>query len=121
MIAGKIIKILPDGLVVDSGYTNLARFPLDRSWLIPGTVSATRATNVIESNYPDSICVGPVFLTDLPKHPGPKPKLFDYVSLEAFPTGQYTYESVGNLQRTVRRFSTKLPKSVEWAFEQSKK
>ncbi len=121
IIAGKIIKILPDGLVVDSGYTNLARFPLDHSWLIPGTVTAMRATNVIESNYPDSICIGPVFLMDLPKRPIAKPKLYDYVSLEAFPTGQYTYNSVGDLQRTVRRFSTRLPASVEWALEQSKK
>src|SRR5271169_4691330 len=40
IICGKILKILPDGLVVDSGFTNLLRAPLTRSWLAPGTVSA---------------------------------------------------------------------------------
>ena len=112
MISGKILKIQPDGLVIDSGYTNLARDPLNHSWLIPGVAVATRATNVIEGHQPDSICMGLVFLTDLPKKP--KAKVYDFVNLEAFPTGYYTYSSVGELQRTVRRFSCKLTKAVEW-------
>ena len=29
IICGKIVKILPDGIVVDSGYTNLMRAPLE--------------------------------------------------------------------------------------------
>jgi hypothetical protein len=121
MICGKILKIQPDGLVVDSGYTNLERYPLNRSWLVPGTVVAARATNVIEGIQPDSICIGQVFLTDLPRTTGPKPKLYDYVSLEAFPVGQYTYNSVGDLRRTVRKFSTKLPNAVEWQLQETQK
>jgi hypothetical protein len=121
MICGKILKIQPDGLVIDSGYTNLSRYPLDRSWLVPGTAVAARATNVIEGNQPDSICIGQVFLTDLPGITGSKPKLYDYVSLEAFPMGQYTYNSVGDLQRTIRRFSTKLPKVIEWQLQKTQK
>lgn len=121
MICGKILKIESNGLVIDSGYTNLARFPLSRSWLVPGTVVAARATNVIEGNQPDAICIGRVFLTDIPRTTGPKPKPYDYVSLEAFPVGQYTYNSVGELERTVRKFSTKLPKAVEWQLQQSQK
>src|SRR5882724_4299650 len=46
-ICGRILKVLPDGLVVESGYTNLLRSPLDRSWLVPGTATASRATNLI--------------------------------------------------------------------------
>lgn len=115
MICGKILKIQPDGLVIDSGYTNLTRYPLNRSWLVPGAALAARATNVIEGRQPDSVCIGLVFLTDLPK--GPKPKLYDYVDLEAFPTGQYTYKSVGELQRTIRKFSCKLTKAVEWELQ----
>lgn len=121
MICGKILKIVPEGLVIDSGYTNLARDPLNRSWLMPGTVVAARARNVIEGSQPDSICIGQVFLTDVPGIAGPIPKLYDYVSLEAFPIGQYTYHSVGDLQRTVRKFSTKLAKAVEWQLQQSEK
>ena len=33
IICGRIVKILADGLVVESGYTNLMRAPLDKSWL----------------------------------------------------------------------------------------
>jgi hypothetical protein len=110
-VCGKILKILPEGMVIDSGYTNLMRSPLNRSWLVPGTVPAERATNLVEENRPECVCVGLVFVTDLPKKP--IGKVYDYVNLTAFPTGHYTYTSVGDLQRTVRRYSTKLAKSVQ--------
>ena len=119
MICGKILKVLPDGLVVDSGYTNLMRAPLNRSWLIPGAAVATRATNLVEASQPDAVCIGLVFLTDLPKSPGAKPKIYDYVNIEGFPVGQYTYTSVGTIQRTVREFTHKLDKAVQWNFDQS--
>jgi hypothetical protein len=121
MIAGKILQIQPDGLVIDSGYTNLDRYPLNRSWLAPGTAVATRATNVLESKQPDSICIGLVFLTNLPPVSGRTPKLYDYVHLEGFPMGQYTYHSVGDVRRTIRRFSAKLPKAIEWQLNSEKK
>jgi hypothetical protein len=114
LIAGKILQIQPDGLVIDSGYTNLDRYPLNRFWLVPGTAIAARATNVIEAKQPDSVCIGLVFLTDLPPTAGHTPRLYDYVHLEAFPMGQYTYNSVGDVRRAIRRFSTKLPRAIEW-------
>jgi len=119
VICGKILKVLPDGIVVDSGYTNLMRAPLTQSWLVSGAVAAERATNLVESHQPDAICIGQVFLTDLPKPPpGRKPHVFDYVILEGFPMGQYTYTSVGDLQRTVRRFTTKVAIAVRWMYGQ---
>lgn len=114
IICGRILKVLPDGIVVDSGYTNLMRAPVNQSWLIPGTVVAERAANVVEEHKPDSVCFGQVFLTDLPKAPGRRPKAFDFVILEGFPMGQYTYNSVGGLNRTVRKFSTKVANAVRW-------
>jgi hypothetical protein len=117
IICGKIIKVLPDGIVVDSGYTNLMRAPLNRSWLIPGTVDVQRTNIFVESSEPDSICFGQVFLTDLPKAP-PHTKLnvFDFVVLEGFPMGNYTYVSAANVQHTVRRFSTKVANAVRWMY-----
>ena len=112
-ICGKVLKILPDGLVIESGYTNLLRKPLDRSWLIPGTVTASRAPNLVEGNEPGVVCVGFVVLTNLPKSRRAKPNPYDYVILEAYPAGQYTYTSVGSLQRTVRRFSASLEAAVK--------
>ncbi|HEY3861252.1 MAG TPA: hypothetical protein VGO59_05125 [Verrucomicrobiae bacterium] len=115
IICGKILKVLPEGLVVDSGYTNLMRHPLDASWLLPGTVAAERAPNLVEKNEPDCVCVGLVYLTDLPKKPKTKPKPFDYVVLEGYPAGRFTYTSVGTIQRTVRRFSASLNEAVRTA------
>ncbi len=119
ILCGKILQVLPNGLVIDSGYTNLMREPLNKSWLIPGTVVAERAPHLVEANVPDALCAGLVFLTDVPKSPGAKPRLYDYVNVEGFPMGQQTYTSVGDLHRTVRRFTAKLANSVRWNFEQS--
>jgi len=112
-ICGKVLKILPDGLVVESGYTNLLRAPLDRSWLVPGTVTASRDPSLVEANTPGSICVGVVVLTQLPKARHAKVKDYDYVIIEGYPAGHYTYNSVGDLQHTVRRFSTSLDTAVK--------
>jgi len=120
-ICGKILKVLPDGVVVDSGYTNLMRNPLNRSWLLPGTVVAARATNLVEENKPDSICIGLIFLSDLPRSRNAKPRTYDYVNLEAYPAGQYTYSTVGDIHRTVRKFSSRLSESVRWKFDEDEK
>jgi hypothetical protein len=112
-ICGKILQVLPEGLVIDSGYTNLLRTPITRSWLVPGTVTASRASNLVEGEEPGSICVGLVFLTDIPKSRRLKPKAYDYVILEGYPTGQYTYTSVGNVQRIIRKFTVVLEKAVD--------
>jgi len=114
IICGKILKVLPGGLVVDSGYTDLLRPPLSQSWLIPGRVAANRPASLVENREPESACVCVVFLTDLPRLRGAKPKPYDYVSLLAYPTGQFTYTSVGTVQKTVRRFSANLLQAVEW-------
>ncbi|MDB6068587.1 MAG: hypothetical protein JWR26_4795 [Pedosphaera sp.] len=117
-ICGKILKVLPDGLVIQSGYTNLMRAPLNRSWLVPGSVNEQPAADLVEDNQPDCVCIGLIFLTDLPKKP--EPKLYDYVNLTGYPTGQYTYTSVGDVRRTVRRFSASLPNAIEWKCEETK-
>ena len=115
-IYGRILRVLPEGIIVESGYTNLLREPLSQSWLVPGTVTASRASNLIENNEPDSLCAGQVLLTDLPKLRGAKPQQYDYVILCGYPTGQATYTSVGDVQKTVRRFSASLDKAVKLNF-----
>jgi len=117
MICGKILKVLPDGIVVDSGYTNLMRAPLNQSWLIPASAAAERATNLVERSEADSVCVGRVFLTDLPRVPrGKTLHVFDFVVLEGFPMGDCTYTSVGTVEHTVRKFSTKVANAVRWLY-----
>ncbi len=111
-ICGRIVKILPGGLVVDSGYPSLQRLPLTRSWLVPGTVVAQRDPTLVESREPGAMCVGQVYVTDLPKSRGAKPKPYDYVIIEAFPAGDYTYQSVGDVHHTVRHFAAVLEKAV---------
>jgi hypothetical protein len=117
LICGRIVKLLPEGVVIDSGYTNLLLAPLNRAWFTPATAVVPRDHSLVESQTPDAVCVGLVFLTDLPKTPGAKPKQFDYVCLEGFPMGQFTYTSVADLQRTVRKFSTKINLAVRAQLE----
>lgn len=112
MICGKILKVLPDGLVVDSGYSDLTRPPLNGSWLVSDTVTTTRPANLIEGKAPESIAVGLVYLTDLPKS-RVKPKPYDYVVIAGYPAGETTYNSVGTVKRTLRCFTTTLPKAVQ--------
>ena len=112
MICGKILQVLPDGLVIESGYTDLLRPPLTDSWLVPGTVATARTPNLVESREPGSVCVGTVFLTDLPRARGKKPKPFDYVILLAYPAGETTYTSVGTVQKVVRRFTGTLAEAA---------
>jgi len=113
-ICGKIMKVLPDGLVIESGYTNLLRAPLNRSWLVPGTVTASLAPNLVESSEPGAVCVGLIFLSNLPRTQLARPKLYDYVIIQGFPAGKYTYTSVGDIHRTIRRFSSKLEAAVQF-------
>ena len=108
-ICGRIIRIFPDGLLVEAGYTNLLREPLMKSWLVPATVTASAAPNLVESKEPGAICVGTVFVTDLPRG---KPHLYDYVILAGYPTGEMTYTSVGEIKKSARRFSANLDKAV---------
>jgi len=121
IICGKILKVLPNGLVVDSGYTDLLRPALSSSWLVPGSVVANRPADLIESATPGSPCVGKVFITDLPRLRGTKPKLYDYVVLLGYPAGQYTYTSVGTVQKTLRHFSASLSKAVGLNFTSAAK
>jgi hypothetical protein len=118
-ICGKILKVLPDGLVVDSGYTNLVRPALNRSWLVPGSVKARPAAHLVEGDQPGCVCIGLVFLTDLPKKP--VAKVYDYVDITGYAAGSYTYNSVGDLRRTIRKFSTQLAKAVQWKMLESEK
>lgn len=108
-ICGKILRVFPNGILVESGYTNLVREPLTKSWLVPGTVTANRAENLVETREPGALCVGTVFLTDLPRG---RPHPYDYVIIGGYPTGEFTYISVGAVRKTVRRFSANLEKAI---------
>ncbi len=114
----EILRIFPDGILVESGYTNLVRGTLTKSWLVPGSVVASRAENLVESREPGALCVGTVFLNDLPRG---KPHQYDYVIIAGYPTGEFTYTSVGTIQKTVRRFSANLDKAVKMNMEAAEK
>ncbi len=115
LVCGKVLKVLPDGLVVDSGYSDLLRQPLMESWVIPGTASANRDPVSIELKQPGAPCIGWVFLTDIPKRP--KVKNFDYVVIMAYPAGQYVYSPMSNMAKSIRRFSAGLDTAVKLSLQ----
>jgi hypothetical protein len=121
LICGRILDILPQGLIVESGYTNLLRQPISKSWLLPGTVQASRAENLIESKTPGAICIGRVLLTDTPKSKKLKPAKYDYVIVQAYPAGHYTYTSTGTVQHALRRFSANILAAVQANLENENK
>jgi hypothetical protein len=110
LICGKVLRVSPDGLVVESGYTDLLRPPLTESWIVPGTVSAHRNPAVLELNEPGTPCIGLAFLTDVPKRQ--KVKQFDYVIIIGYPAGQYVYVPAPNVGKTIRKFSAGLDTAV---------
>lgn len=116
-VCGRVLKVFPTGVLVESGYPNLLRDSLHGAWHLPGTVATSRPTNLVESLEPDSLCVGTVFLTDLPKLRGAKIQQYDYVVLHSFPAGEFTYKSVGDIRHTVRRFSGGLETAVKLVLE----
>lgn len=110
LVCGRVLNVFTNGLVVDSGYTDLLRSPLGQSWVIPGTASAVRDPNVLELNEPGCPCIGLVFLTDVPKRQ--KVKKFDYVVLIGYPAGQYVYAPVPEVKKTIRKFAGGLGSAV---------
>jgi hypothetical protein len=115
VICGKVIQILSDGLVVESGYTSLMNPPFNKSWRISGTVSVNRDATAVELNSPGAPCIGQVFLTNYPKRPALK--LYDYVSIVGYPAGQYTYAPVPRVKKTIRRFAASLAMAVKFNLE----
>jgi hypothetical protein len=102
-ICGRVIKIVPEGLIVESGYTELMEPRFVGSWLIPGGALVNRDTKLIERNEPASPCIGTVLLVDFPRRPGVK--LYDYVLLQAYPAGQYLYTPVPGIEKQIRKFA----------------
>ena len=111
LICGRVLEVAADGLVVDSGYTDLLRPPLTQSWVVSGTVPARRDPAVLELNEPGTPCIGLSFLTDIPKRR--KVKKFDYVILMSYPAGQYVYTPAPNVRRTIRKFAAGLDTAVK--------
>jgi hypothetical protein len=70
-VCGRILQITKAGLVIDSGYPTLLQPPLNRSWLTRANAAPVRPPNQVEGAMPDSMAVGLLFLTDLPKLPKP--------------------------------------------------
>jgi hypothetical protein len=110
-VAGKVVQVVPEGLVVDSGYSRLLSAPFNKSWVVTGTASVSRDANAVEEKKPDSVCVGLVLLSNIPKRPGVK--AFDYVVIHGYPAGEYSYKPVPGVEKVIRRFSASLDRAVD--------
>jgi hypothetical protein len=110
-VCGKVIKIVPEGLVVESGYTALMQPPFTGSWVIPSGALVNRDSKLIERDEPASACIGTVLLTDFPKRP--PVKLYDFVLLQAYPAGEYRYAPVPGVEKHIRKFAGGLDTAVK--------
>jgi hypothetical protein len=114
-VCGKVVKIVPEGLVVDSGYTALMDPPFTQSWVISGGALVNRDAKLLERSEPASPCIGTVLLTDFPRRPAVK--LYDYVLLQAYPAGEYLYTPVPSIQKPIRKFAGGLDTAVKLKLE----
>jgi hypothetical protein len=114
-VCGKVIKIVPEGVIVDSGYTALMDPPFTQAWVIPGGALVNRDSKLLERNEPASPCIGTVLLTDFPRRPAVK--LYDYVLLQAYPAGEYLYTPVPGVEKPIRKFAGGLDTAVRARLE----
>lgn len=103
--------MVPEGLIVESGYTALMDPPFAGSWVIPGGALVNRDPKLIERSEPASPCIGTVLLTDFPRRPAVN--LYDYVLLQAYPAGEYLFTPVPGVQKPIRRFTGGLDTAVK--------
>jgi hypothetical protein len=114
-ICGRVVQILPHGLVVASGYTNLLDPHYVRLWRVPGTAAIAPRLAPVEPDTPGAPCVGLVYLTDLPKRPAVR--LYDYVTLHAYPAGTHAWVPVPGVTKTLRQFAVRLSTAVRLNLE----
>jgi hypothetical protein len=117
-VCGRVLQISPAGLVVDSGYTGLLNPPFNHSWITRGNVAISRPPTQVESSAPDSMAVGLVILTDLPKRPAVH--RYDYVSLIGYPAGRADYVPVEGVKKSLRLFAGGLEHAVDLTMKAEK-
>jgi uncharacterized repeat protein (TIGR03806 family) len=110
IVCGRVLQVTPTGLVVDSGYTTLLQPPLNRSWVTHANAAPIRPAALVEGAAPDSVAVGLLFLTDIPKRPAVH--RYDYVVQHGYPAGHYEYVPVPGITKTIRRFAAGLETAV---------
>jgi len=118
-VCGRVLQILPEGLVVDSGYAHLLKPPFNQSWVVRANVAVTKNPSLIEEKKPDAFCVGLVFLTNIPKRATVKP--YDYVVIHGYPAGEHVYAPVPGVEKTIRQFSASLERAVTLTLAASEK
>ena len=110
IVCGRVLQVTKTGLVVDSGYTSLLQPPLNHSWVTRASANPARPAVLVEGAEPDSIAVGLLFLTDIPRRP--PVHRFDYVVQHGYPAGQYDYVPVAGVTKKIRRFTAGLETAV---------
>jgi hypothetical protein len=110
-VAGRVLQVTQEGLVIDSGYSKLLEAPFNKSWVVSGTAVIERDAHAVEENKPDAVCVGLVFLANTPKRQPVKP--YDYVVIHAYPSGKYIYKPVPGVAKPIRYFSASLERAVQ--------
>ena len=110
-ISGRVVQVTPAGLVVDSGYSKLLSSPFNQSWVVRSAALVKPDASPVEEKKPDAVCVGLVFLSNIPRRPAVKN--YDYVVIHGYPAGEYSYVPVPGVQKTIRRYSASLERAVQ--------
>jgi hypothetical protein len=115
-VCGRVLQVTPSGLVVDSGYASLLQPPFNHSWLTPASAAPAPPAASVEATAPDSIAIGLVFLTDIPKRQ--KVHEYDYVALISYPAGHFDYIPAPGVKKSIRRFAAGLESAVAFTIQE---
>jgi hypothetical protein len=118
-VAGRVIEITANGLIVESGYSALLQPPFNQSWVVRGNATVAKDLDTPEEKHPDAVCRGLVLLTSTPRRPKVKP--YDYVVIHAYPAGEDLYRPVPGVEKTIRRYSASLETAVQSEVERREK
>lgn len=110
-VAGRVLDVTTNGLVIDSGYSVLLQPPFNQSWVVPGNATVARDSAALEQRHPDAVCIGEVFLSHFPRKPKVKP--YDYVVIHAYPAGEEIYRPLPGVEKKLRHYSASLESAVQ--------
>jgi hypothetical protein len=109
-VSGKVLQKLSEGLLVDSGADFLAKVGDTSTTITRGAIFKRKTVAFTEVNEPRALCLGLCLLQDDPRYRSIVDG--DYITVLAYPIGQYSYTAVSGGTKTVRKFTASLAKAI---------
>ncbi len=115
LVHGKVIQKIKEGLLISSGAKEVSDAANDSGYQVHknGSVTSWSGGTLVEGDKPGALAIGYILLQD---YPAQASVVDDHeLTINAYPVGQFVYDSVGGAKKTIRRFTASLPIATELA------